>query len=90
MGSFDLKVGQIEKDSEFTFREVKIYHDACQGGKIIQENRGDFWKLSCTRCGADKNISFEDAALIISTAVDGQERELRHPGDQAANLVRRK
>jgi len=88
MADFTIEVKKKEKDEEFEFKDLEMYHQECYGGKIKIEVTEEtesasstchtLFKLSCTKCGReiylDKNSTFP--AEIIKTSVDGKERKI--------------
>ena len=80
---FTIEVGKEEKDKNFSFRVLKMFHQECYGGEITMLECGSSgtggrgaWLLICQRCGASRIVlAQEHTVIIIATAVDGQERK---------------
>jgi hypothetical protein len=68
MGGVTIEVKKQEKDEEFKFEDLEMYHGDCYGGRIkieVTEKREvfgqtsgrrkwlTFYKLTCTRCGRE-------------------------------------
>jgi hypothetical protein len=88
MVDFTIEVKKKEKDEDFKFEDLEMYHQECYGGKIKIEvteetTRGRdkyaLFKLTCTRCHRTiyLNINSNSPAEIIKTSIDEEEREIR-------------
>jgi hypothetical protein len=84
-----IEVKKKEKDEEFKFEDLEMYHEDCYGGRIkIEVTKKHeayglkrdltLYKLTCTRCGReiylDKNSN--SPADIIKTSIDEEERTI--------------
>jgi len=70
-----------DRDVDFSLKDVKLFHRGCQGGIVKIEQHGDSWALQCKRCGEVQNLWPHQAAAIISTAFDGEKRQITGSGD---------
>lgn len=78
-GTFTIEVQKREKDEKFGFGDLEMFHQECQGGKIIQESTNyASWNCECTRCGQDISLGIHnnDTVRLINTAIDGEERKI--------------
>jgi hypothetical protein len=87
MADFTIEVKKKEKDEDFKFEDLEMWHQECYGGKIKieitkEQLSGDWftlYKLTCTRCGReiylDKNS--DSPADIIKTSIDEKERTIK-------------
>ena len=75
---FTIEVKKREKDEEFSFEDLEMFHQECGGGKIEVRNRDKGWRdFICKRCEVSEcKISPENALKIIQTAIDGKKRRL--------------
>lgn len=83
---------EIEKkrsDEDFVFTDVAMRHQNCQGGSVriseVKTSHGSFFVLICKRCKKRIGIYTSEAAEVISTAVDGKQRDIK-----ARKVVNRK
>jgi hypothetical protein len=92
MADFTIEVKKKEKDEDFKFEDLEMYHQECYGGKIKIEvvevtevksaaDEGTphaLFKLSCTRCGREIYLdkNSNSPAEVIKTSIDGKEREI--------------
>jgi hypothetical protein len=88
MADFTIGVKKKEKDEDFKFEDLEMYHQECYGGKITievtektdsNEDKYALFKLTCTRCHRTMylDINSNSPAEIIKTSIDGEEREIK-------------
>jgi hypothetical protein len=89
MADFTIEVKKKEKDEDFKFEDLEMYHQECYGGEIKIEvteetDRNEdikyaLFKLTYTRCHRTiyLNINSNFPAEIIKTSIDGKEREIK-------------
>jgi hypothetical protein len=73
---FTIEVKKREKDEDFTFKDLEMYHSECYGGKIIVYD--DLLTLKCKRCNQSIHILEEEIIFLVKTAIDGKEREVKN------------
>lgn len=81
---FTIEVKKKEKDEEFSFEDLEMFHQECYGGKIKVDScspdgtGGEGAQLlECERCGESIRVLVSGhTATIIKTAIDGQERKI--------------
>ena len=81
---FTIEVKKKGRDEKFDFYDLELFHQDCYKGKIkllscSSDGTGGkgAWLLTCQRCGESRIILVQEhTAIIIKTAVDGQERNL--------------
>lgn len=77
---FTIEVKKKEKDEEFSFKDLEMFHQECLGGKIEQEKSKDtsFPRgLTCQRCGGFECVDQPGVVEIILTSTDGQKRDFK-------------
>ncbi len=79
---FVIEVGKKDKDDDFTFSDLQMFHPECYGGSLEYQEYLDSYglvpSLTCRRCGWRISTagSGETNLPIVKTAVDGQKREV--------------
>ncbi|PJC28959.1 hypothetical protein CO010_00955 [Candidatus Shapirobacteria bacterium CG_4_8_14_3_um_filter_39_11] len=69
---FTIEVKKREKDEEFSFKDLEMFHQECYGGKIKWIGAA----LECKRCRGNIPFSGREEKKIVLTAIDGEERRL--------------
>ena len=86
MADEDRTIIQVRKKNaadDFSFVDMELLHQNCCGGKIESHfterdrSKVSLWSLDCQRCSEHFLMNTKEAATVIRTAVDGQERETR-------------
>ena len=97
----EIEVLKKDKNKNFIFEEIKLFHKDCMGGEI--EVDGEYGiSLSCKRCdeeiiGITSSSSFKSKEIVLSlkksiirTAIDGQKREVecsRNPSSEKIKII---
>ena len=72
---FTIEVKKKEKDEEFDFTGLDMFHQECYGGQIfVRDNLS-----KCSRCGITSKVVKRVILGIIKTAIDGKERKFEKP-----------
>lgn len=72
--AFTIEVKKKEKDEEFSFEDLAMFHKECYGGRMRIQTDPSL-KLICQRCRVEVALSSLAVAEIVRTAMDGQERK---------------
>lgn len=75
-----MEVVRLSQDSDFTYKDLIIFHQECVGGKfsIDPPSSHPIFEFTCQRCLTRFPLNPADIASIIRTAIDGKERQFRY------------